>query len=89
MQPLRDRFTTPKSPHAPTTRPDIAAMPEHECWLLANAHLGPRTRPARLALAAYRSKERAPREAMLWLIDIAFGDGADAEHAARVLEVVA
>jgi hypothetical protein len=67
---------------------DIKALPEHERWLLASAHIGPNTRAARLALAALRSKERDRDEAVSWLSEIAESDGRDSGHAARVLEVV-
>jgi hypothetical protein len=80
----RDRFTV--APCKLVGLPDIAALPEHECWLLAHAHVGPHTRAARLALAALRSRGTAPKEARDWLASVT--DGEAARHAKTILGLV-
>lgn len=70
----------------------VGSLPDAEAWLLASAHIGPNTRPARLALAALRSTDdrRACDEAVIWLGRVAFGeDNQVAAWAADILEVVA
>lgn len=71
----------------------VGSLPDAEAWLLASAHIGPNTRPARLALAALRSTDdhRACDEAVIWLARVAFSDDTfqSARWAAEILEAVA